>query len=440
MNQHNFHIQNSFEEYMTLERSMSQNSIEAYTRDIDKLAFFSETFLKDRNFEEITADELSAFMEWIAKIGMKPRSQARILSAVKQMYRFMMFENLIEDTPAAMLQCPKMGMMLPNVLTVEEIDKIEAAIDLSSDEGERNRAIIETLYSCGLRVSELINLKISDIFSDQSFIKVTGKGDKTRIVPISETALKYINFYIEKMRCHLAINNENKDYLFLNRRGRKLTRVMIFTIVKRLVEIAEIEKNVSPHTFRHSFATHLVEGGADLRAVQEMLGHESIQTTEIYTHLDSSYLRDEILTYHPRSDKRKQILEITDNDDFNNDFFVNNEIEIPAETPHEELGISDENMEDCLTESEPKYAEFYFKDKDIVPQPEKEQLEIEEDYSDNEDFEEEETEKSEDFDNVEDLINDDYFHPSEDVIDDEGFDDVEELLKMNQNLDNEKTE
>ena len=204
-------------------------------------------------------------------------------------------------------------MMLPNVLSVEEIDSIEAAVDLSTNEGERNRAIIETLYSCGLRVSELINLKLSDIHLQEGFIKITGKGNKTRIVPISGTALKYINFYIEKMRDHIAINNENKDYLFLNRRGRKLTRVMIFTIVKQLVDAAGIDKNVSPHTFRHSFATHLVEGGTDLRAVQEMLGHESIQTTEIYTHLDSSYLRDEILTFHPRSDKRMQILDVTEN-------------------------------------------------------------------------------------------------------------------------------
>lgn len=313
MNHHNIDIIKNFADYLTLERGMSANSIEAYTRDVDKLAFYAESVLKNRNFEEITTDELAAFIEWIARLGMKPRSQARILSAVKQLYRYMLFEDMIEDTPADTIQCPKMGMMLPNVLSVEEIDSIEAAVDLSTNEGERNRAIIETLYSCGLRVSELINLKLSDIHLQEGFIKITGKGDKTRIVPISGTALKYINFYIEKMRDHIAINNENKDYLFLNRRGRKLTRVMIFTIVKQLVEAAGIDKNVSPHTFRHSFATHLVEGGADLRAVQEMLGHESIQTTEIYTHLDSSYLRDEILTFHPRSDKRQQILDVTDN-------------------------------------------------------------------------------------------------------------------------------
>lgn len=313
MNQHNINILKGFSEYLTLERGMSANSIEAYTRDVDKLAFYAESVLKNRNFEEITTDELAAFIEWIARLGMKPRSQARILSAVKQLYRYLLFEDIIEDTPADTIQCPKMGMMLPNVLSVEEIDSIEAAIDLSSNEGERNRAIIETLYSCGLRVSELINLKTTDINPEEGFIKVTGKGNKTRLVPISHTALEYINYYVEKMRNHIAVNNENKDYLFLNRRGRKLTRVMIFTIVKQLVEAAGIDKNVSPHTFRHSFATHLVEGGADLRAVQEMLGHESIQTTEIYTHLDSSYLRDEILTFHPRSDKRQQILDVTEN-------------------------------------------------------------------------------------------------------------------------------
>lgn len=313
MNHHNIDIIKNFADYLTLERGMSANSIEAYCRDVDKLAVYSESVLKNRNFEEITTDELAAFIEWIARLGMKPRSQARILSAVKQLYRYMLFEDMIEDTPADTIQCPKMGMMLPNVLSVEEIDSIEAAIDLSSNEGERNRAIIETLYSCGLRVSELINLKTTDINPEEGFIKVTGKGNKTRLVPISHTALEYINYYVEKMRNHIAVNNENKDYLFLNRRGRKLTRIMIFTIVKQLVEAAGIDKNVSPHTFRHSFATHLVEGGADLRAVQEMLGHESIQTTEIYTHLDSSYLRDEILTFHPRSDKRQQILDVTDN-------------------------------------------------------------------------------------------------------------------------------
>ena len=390
MNQHNLHIITNFSEYLTLERGMSANSIEAYTRDVDKLAFYAESVLKNRNFEEITTDELAAFIEWIARLGMKPRSQARILSAVKQLYRYMLFEDMIEDTPADTIQCPKMGMMLPNVLSVEEIDSIEAAIDLSSNEGERNRAIIETLYSCGLRVSELINLKTTDINPEEGFIKVTGKGNKTRLVPISHTALEYINYYVEKMRDHIAINNENKDYLFLNRRGRKLTRVMIFTIVKQLVEAAGIDKNVSPHTFRHSFATHLVEGGADLRAVQEMLGHESIQTTEIYTHLDSSYLRDEILTFHPRSDKRQQILDVTEN--------LADDTELLSEDT-----LHQDSQPEPTTESEPEEEELQ---------------------------------------DVDDLYNssadnnsdDDFLEPNYDVINVEEFDDVEELMKMKEEM------
>ena len=390
MNHHNIDIIKNFADYLTLERGMSANSIEAYCRDVDKLAFYSESVLKNRNFEEITTEELAAFIEWIARLGMKPRSQARILSAVKQLYRYLLFEDIIEDTPADTIQCPKMGMMLPNVLSVEEIDRIEAAVDLSTNEGERNRAIIETLYSCGLRVSELINLKLSDIHLQEGFIKITGKGNKTRIVPISGTALKYINFYIEKMRDHIAINNENKDYLFLNRRGRKLTRVMIFTIVKQLVEAAGIDKNVSPHTFRHSFATHLVEGGADLRAVQEMLGHESIQTTEIYTHLDSSYLRDEILTFHPRSDKRQQILDVTENLTDDTDL-------LSEDTLHKD------SQPEPTTESEPEEEELQ---------------------------------------DVDDLYNssadnnsdDDFLEPNYDVINAEDFDDVEELMKMKEEM------
>ena len=390
MNHHNIDIIKNFADYLTLERGMSANSIEAYCRDVDKLAFYSESVLKNRNFEEITTEELAAFIEWIARLGMKPRSQARILSAVKQLYRYLLFEDIIEDTPADTIQCPKMGMMLPNVLSVEEIDRIEAAVDLSTNEGERNRAIIETLYSCGLRVSELINLKLSDIHLQEGFIKITGKGNKTRIVPISGTALKYINFYIEKMRDHIAINNENKDYLFLNRRGRKLTRVMIFTIVKQLVEAAGIDKNVSPHTFRHSFATHLVEGGADLRAVQEMLGHESIQTTEIYTHLDSSYLRDEILTFHPRSDKRQQILDVTENLTDDTDL-------LSEDTLHKD------SQPEPTTESEPEEEELQ---------------------------------------DVDDLYNssadnnsdDDFLEPNYDIINAEDFDDVEELMKMKEEM------
>ena len=290
----------NFNQYMILERSMSPNSVEAYHSDIDKLIYYTEEVLKKDDIKTLDINMLSQFLEWIVGIGLCARTQARILSAIKTFYRYLLVSDQITENPAELLQTPKIGIKLPVVLTVEEIDAIEAAIDLSTNEGERNRAIIETLYSCGLRVSELTDLKITDIFAQEGFIKVTGKGSKTRIVPISQCALKYIANYLEKMRNHLAINAENKDILFLNRRGRKLTRIMIFYIVKELSEKAGITKVISPHTFRHSFATHLVEGGADLRAVQEMLGHESIQTTEIYTHLDSAYLRDTIISFHPR--------------------------------------------------------------------------------------------------------------------------------------------
>lgn len=301
MNPHNQILIDDFLKHLLLERSMALNSIDAYKDDMEKLLYWTEEFAGNRNLEDIGIEDLSAFLEYIARLGLKTRTQARILSAVKHFYNYLILDKKIVSSPAYLLSSPKLEMKLPTVLSTQEIDEIEAAIDLSSDEGERNRAIIETLYSCGLRVSELVNLKLQDINLDMGFIRVTGKGDKMRQVPISEVALKYINFYFEKSRCHLAINNENKDYVFLNRRGRKLTRVMIFTIVKRLCEAAGIVKDVSPHTFRHSFATHLLKGGASLRAIQEMLGHESIQTTEIYTHLDTNYLRDEIMKHHPRS-------------------------------------------------------------------------------------------------------------------------------------------
>lgn len=301
MNPVNENYLQDFCEYLTLERGMSQNSIDAYHDDIRKLISYNEAFLGDRNLDLLSISDLSLFLENIAVCGLSARTQARVLSGVKHFYQFLFVEGRVAESPAYLLSTPKLDMKLPTVLTVEEIDRIEGAVDLSQFEGERNRAIIETLYSCGLRVSELIGLKITDIHPDEGFVRITGKGDKTRLVPISNTALKYIGFYIEQMRNHLAISSANKDYLFLNRRGGQLTRVMVFTIVKQLCKKAEILKSVSPHTFRHSFATHLVEGGADLRAVQEMLGHESIQTTEIYTHLDNNFLRDAIMTYHPRA-------------------------------------------------------------------------------------------------------------------------------------------
>ncbi|MBR4676376.1 MAG: tyrosine recombinase XerD [Bacteroidales bacterium] len=290
-----------FLEHLSLERSMSENTIDAYKKDIEKLAFFSEDCLNSKNLKDLTPEDLSMFLEWVAQLELSARSQARVLSAVKHFYNLLLTDGKIDRNPAYLMSGPKFVMYIPTVLSVEEIDEIEKAVDLSRPDGERNRAIIETLFSCGLRVSELINLKIQDINKEIGFVRIFGKGNKMRLVPISALALKYIGFYNEQMRCHLNPDSENHDFLFLNKMGQKLTRVMIFKIVKQLCEKANITKTVSPHTFRHSFATHLVKGGANLKAVQEMLGHESIQTTEIYTHLDSEYLRDTIMSYHPRN-------------------------------------------------------------------------------------------------------------------------------------------
>jgi integrase/recombinase XerD len=243
---------------------------------------------------------------FITELGMSERSQARIVSGLKSFFRFLILDEQIEADPTQLIEAPKLGRKLPVVLSVEEIDAIQAAIDLSTNEGHRNKAIIETLYSCGLRVSELIDLRLSHLHAEQAYIKVIGKGQKERLVPISQKALNDINFYIKGYRNHMdVIDKSAQDIVFLNRRGKKLTRVMIFTIVKQLVQAADIQKNVSPHTFRHSFATHLVEGGADLRVVQEMLGHESILTTEIYTHLDRTFLQETLMMYHPRSEIQK---------------------------------------------------------------------------------------------------------------------------------------
>lgn len=281
---------------------MSSNSVEAYVRDAGKLKnYFSE---KGILVKDIGYDHLSGFIVDLHNLGINPRSQARIISGIKAFFKYLLMENIIENDPTELLESPKIGMKLPEFLSIFEIDKIIAAIDLSKKEGERNRAIIEVLYSCGLRVSELVNLKISEILFDDGFLKVTGKGNKERWVPIGKTAIKYINYYLEQSRNHQNPKKGSEDILFLNRNGGKLTRVMIFTIIKNLSRKAGIEKNISPHTFRHSFATHLVDGGADLRAVQDMLGHESITTTEIYTHLDKEYLQSAILQFHPRGRKR----------------------------------------------------------------------------------------------------------------------------------------
>jgi len=290
-----------FRNYLKLERSLSGNSIAAYEADIRKLVAYLEIKKQSTLPQQIKLTDLKNFIEWINELGLHARSQSRIISGLKSFYKFLLMDNQIEKDPSGLLESPKIGRKLPEVLSIMEIDQIIAAIDLSSPEGQRNKAIIETLYSCGLRVSELVNLKISNLYFSEGFIKVVGKGSKERLVPIGSKAIKEIELYYTYRNQLPNIDKASQNIVFLNRRGKQLTRVMIFTIVKRLVEKAQIHKTISPHTFRHSFATHLIDGGADLRAVQEMLGHESIITTEIYTHLDREYLRDAIIQYHPRA-------------------------------------------------------------------------------------------------------------------------------------------
>ncbi len=291
-----------YEGFLKLEKGLSANSIAAYQGDIQKLIQYLELQQLSVGPQEVDHDQLHHFLVWISELGLTASTQARILSGLKAFYRYLMLEEVIEKDPTALLEGPRLGRKLPEVLSVDEIDLIISAIDLSKPEGQRNKTMLEVLYSCGLRVSELVELRISNIYRAEGFIRVVGKGDKERLVPISQRALKEIDHYLPD-RSSLAIQAGNDDILFLNRRGRMLTRVMVFTIIKELVKRAGITKTVSPHTFRHSFATHLVEGGADLRAVQEMLGHESIITTEIYTHLDREYLREAIISFHPRSKK-----------------------------------------------------------------------------------------------------------------------------------------
>ena len=287
--------------FLKLEKSLSANTIEAYMEDIKKLINYFQLKAFSVSPEEVENAHLKEFIVWLNELGISPRSQARIISGLKSFFRYLMIEDRIKKDPTELLESPRLGRKLPDVLSVPEIDLIIAAIDLSKPEGHRNKAIIETLYSCGLRVSELIDLRMTNLYFGEEFIKVLGKGSKERLVPISAMAIKEIRFYLEQYRCHLVPKKGSENILFLNRRGSKITRVMIFTLIKQLTEKSGIRKNVSPHTFRHSFATHLVDGGADLRAVQEMLGHESILTTEIYTHLDREYLRDAIMRHHPRS-------------------------------------------------------------------------------------------------------------------------------------------
>ncbi len=290
-----------YENYLKLEKSLSQNSIAAYVNDINKLIEFL-----NKNYNKITPvkvklEHLKGFVAWLNERDVSPRTQARTISGIKSFYKYLLIEGIITADPTALLESPKIGRKLPDILSMEEIDSLIDGVDLSKAEGQRNKAMLETLYSCGLRVSELVNLKITNLFFEQGFIKVEGKAGKERLVPVSGRAIDEINKYLNGYRKTLKISKDSENILFLNRRGKKLSRVMIFTIIKNLAEKVGLEKKISPHTFRHSFATHLINGGADLRAVQEMLGHESILTTEIYTHLDSDYLRSTIQQFHPRS-------------------------------------------------------------------------------------------------------------------------------------------
>jgi len=293
----------SYKSYLQLEKGLSENSVQAYLRDIKKFVLFLEEGRFELQPAQIESSQIQKFLEWTNELGMTESSQARFISALKSFYNYLILEDLAKDNPAELIDSPSLRRNLPDVLSENDLEKIIESIDLSKPEGTRNRAIIETLYGCGLRVSELINLKISNLFLDEGYLVVEGKGKKERIVPVGSQSEKFILIYKNEIRNHLTIKPDAEDVLFLNRRGNRLTRTMIFYIIRNSTEKAGIRKKVSPHTLRHSFATHLVENGADLRAVQEMLGHESITTTEIYTHLDRSYLRHNILRYHPRAAK-----------------------------------------------------------------------------------------------------------------------------------------
>ena len=293
-----------FKAYMQLERSLSDNSVEAYLRDIEKLTSFLLDSEQKKTPAELDLKTLQQFIKWIGELGMTPSSQARTISGIKGFYKYCLIEDIVTIDPTALLEAPKLKRSLPDILSFGEIEKIIGEIDQSKPEGGRNKAMLETLYSCGLRVSELINLQISCLYFDDGFVRVIGKGDKERLVPIGSEAIKYIQLYKDNSRVHVSLQKGSDDILFVNKRGGKLSRIMIFYIIKDLAKKAGINKNISPHTFRHSFATHLVEGGADLRAVQEMLGHESITTTEIYTHLDRDFLRSTLQQFHPAFQKK----------------------------------------------------------------------------------------------------------------------------------------
>ncbi|WP_316814604.1 site-specific tyrosine recombinase XerD [Pedobacter nyackensis] len=297
---HNPYLQ-SFKNYLKLERSLSVNSIEAYLGDLNKLFQYFDSIEQTPQVKDISNSDLKLFISWINELGMLPSTQARVVSGLKSFFSFLVLEEVIDTDPSEHLETPRLSRHLPDTLDTHEINAMIAVIDASKPDGMRNKAILETLYSCGLRVSELINLKISDIFEENEFIRVTGKGNKERLIPIGNAALKYISIYRYETRIHLPIKKGFEDYVFLNRGGTRLSRISVFNIIKTLASKSGLQKSISPHTFRHSFATHLIEGGADLRAVQEMLGHSSITTTEIYTHLDRGYLKGVVTEFHARS-------------------------------------------------------------------------------------------------------------------------------------------
>lgn len=297
-------MKNGYKTFLKLERNLSDNSVMAYLRDLNHFTTFLEDYSPGIQVKEVHAGDLQAFLKHLNELGIEATSQARIISGLKSFFRFLLLEDIIDKDPAELLESPRTGRKLPDTLSYDEISKLIEAINLSQPQGERNKAIIETLYGCGLRVSELINLRISNLFMKEDFIRIIGKGDKERLVPIGPHAQKQIELYIHGERNKLDIARGHEDFVFLNRRGKQLTRVMIYTIIKRLNKQSGLNKKISPHTFRHSFASHLVAGGADLRAVQEMLGHQSILTTEIYTHLDRDFLSKTIRDYHPLSRKR----------------------------------------------------------------------------------------------------------------------------------------
>ncbi len=293
-----------FKAYLQLEKGLSENSISAYLSDLDKFQQYLEMEGGTVQVSSAQLKDFQRFIAWVSELGLAARSQSRIISGIKSFYKYLLLEDIISDDPTSLLETPKIGRKLPEVLSVEEIDMVLDQVDLSKTEGHRNKAMLEVMYSCGLRVSELVNLRLSYFLKDDGFLRVLGKGNKERLVPVGEKAIKEVDLYLDGVRTHQEIQTGEEDILFLNRRGKRLSRVMVFTIVKDLTAKAGINKNVSPHTFRHSFATHLIEGGADLRAVQDMLGHESITTTEIYTHLDRQFLRSSIMEHHPWKDRK----------------------------------------------------------------------------------------------------------------------------------------